>query len=400
MINLPSALSLSRKTVGSLGFLLFLFLFQIRYLATFLYAPAIAASAILLLVSIDFRKTNRKWLAAAIVFAIYTALSWIMYITKGDEFARILFVPHFLNLLTLLFFANQCKSQSFKRFFLHSLVALALLESTIIILQSLHAAYGVGMAPRHIEIQNVLEQHLHLYASYGNPNNSAIVIAMVLLVLQLNGLGHVKRYLLALLYAIAGLAIFITLSRAALLFFVALLALALLKLVRNKKVVIISSVAVAFITFGTLSIGLPDQVGLVLDRSLVKLETIPGLSSGDESVEFRITSYQRLFENLPNLGLGTQTDIQYWRFYKQSDPFVAKINPHSFIVESSFLYGYIGLILAGVTTGIIILAALSKSESLHVRLLFILGFLVFQSVPSSLFGLDQFLFIAIAGSLF
>jgi hypothetical protein len=390
---------ISRRTVGALGVLLFLFLFQIRYASTLLYPPAIAASALLMLFAIDYKRVNFKWLPAVIVFAIYTILSSILYATKGDDFARTLPATHLLNFLALLFFASQSNSQSFKRFFINALAVLAMLESSIIILQSTYVAYGFGMPARYQFLPNVAESQLYLFASYGNPNNSGVVIAMIIMVLLLNKSARPNRLLFAFVLILAGLAIFFTLSRAALLFYVLSTFLLLLEKLPSKKLIFALPLAIVISLFAALPFNLSDQQSPVFEYSLSRINKLQYILSSDESVDFRIISHQRLFENLPNLGLGTFTDIQYSKFYKSTDPFVAKFNPHSFIAESSFLYGFPGLALAVSVVVIIASAALSKSVFLPVRLLFVLGFLVFQSVPSSIFGIDQILFIFIAGSL-
>ena len=54
----------------------------------------------------------------------------------------------------------------------------------------------------------------------------------------------------------------------------------------------------------------------------------------------------RLIESLGSLGFGSLSDQNYGEFFQPLDPLLATINPHSYMVEMSFLFGYPGLLLA------------------------------------------------------
>ena len=99
-------------------------------------------------------------------------------------------------------------------------------------------------------------------------------------------------------------------------------------------------------------------------------------------------------------GFGALSDQNYGEFFQPLDPWLATVNPHSYVVEMSFLFGYPGLFLALVFLAVAIWRIFAvRGNRRLLAALFAVSVLFFQMVPSSLFPLDIFfLIVAITGT--
>jgi hypothetical protein len=116
----------------------------------------------------------------------------------------------------------------------------------------------------------------------------------------------------------------------------------------------------------------------------------------DSSVEFRITVASRLVEALDSLGFGSLSDRNYSEFFRPGDPALAMVNPHSYLAEMSFLFGYLGLFLALAFLTVVVWRIFVVSGSRRLlAVLFGVAVLFFQMVPSSVFSVDIFFLLAV-----
>jgi oligosaccharide repeat unit polymerase len=121
-----------------------------------------------------------------------------------------------------------------------------------------------------------------------------------------------------------------------------------------------------------------------IGRASERLKSFLGGSS-DESIDFRFVSHYRLFESFGMLGFGSLSDLNYHDFFQSNDPLLMKVNPHSYLVEYSFLFGYLGFIIIFLFFIIIMYKLLiNKKLPFSFKLLACFGLLFTQAVPASL----------------
>jgi hypothetical protein len=292
-------------------------------------------------------------------------------------------------------------------FVLDVLCTLLVVEIVIVGLQFSHMSYGVGLA---VSEGALRDDHL-IEGSYGNPNNGAVVLAMLLMVLVMTGYVRMSSMFGAALVVATLAATFVTLSRTALVFLVVFLAAAVLvpRLRRLSLAATMRAVrrflpVVAVLGAGLLALqrwgvmtNLEDLA--VVQRSLVRVATLSALGQ-DNGVEFRAVVTLRLVDAIDSLGFGTLSDQNYGEFFRPGDSSIMAVNPHSYVAEISFLFGYPGLFmaLAFLTVAVWRIIAVRSSRRL-LAVLFGISVLFFQMVPSSVFPVDIFfLLVAIAGT--
>lgn len=327
------------------------------------------------------------------------------YTLPGGPPPRPLFF-YALTTLALVLSGLAMIRQGDSQFVLRVLCTLLVAEIAVVGLQFAYISYGVGLAPRDDAVSGQL-----IEGSYGNPNNVALVLAMLLMVLVMS--GHVRMSSMFGAAIVLGTlaAVFLTLSRTALVFLALFLAVAAVAprlrtltlaatiraFRRSLPVLAVLGAALVFL-FRTGAI--ENLEGLaVVERSIVRVGTLLALDQ-DASVGFRTITTVRLIDALGSLGMGSLSDQNYGEFFLPGDPALATVNPHSYVVEMAFLFGYPGLLMA--LTFLVAatwrMIAASRSRRLLV-VVFAASVLFFQMVPSSVFALDIFfLLVAIAGT--
>jgi hypothetical protein len=272
-------------------------------------------------------------------------------------------------------------------FILRTLSWLLVIEVSIVALQAAFLIYGIGFAPT---VGDSIQDNL-LEGSYGNPNNAAVVLGLVLMLLITSGYLRLSSFLGALLTTVVLAALFVTLSRTVLIVVVLFLLVVslwprldghlLVRWLRNLRHALPSLLVLGLGVFALMRwspIADLTEAG-VFERSFERVGTLSVLDQ-DDSVDFRVMSTLRLVQNLDEIGFGTLSDT----------------NPHSYIVEMSFLFGYPGLLLSA---SFLTLAALRilhvNPEQRLLASLLALAVLAFQMVPSSLFPLGLFFVLAV-----
>jgi hypothetical protein len=294
-----------------------------------------------------------------------------------------------------------------REFVLAVLCTLLVVEIGVVGLQFTYISYGVGLAP-----SDDAARVLWIEGGYGNPNNVALVLAMLLMVLVISGYVRMLSLFGAALVVATLMAVFVTLSRTALVFLVLFLAGAVLapKLQHLSITTLaraVRRVLLAMVVLGAALLVLLQRSDVitnledlaVVERSLTRVATLSELDQ-DAGVEFRVLVTLRLIEALDSLGFGSLSDRNYGEFFQAGDDPLATVNPHSYVAEMSFLFGYPGLFMSLAFLVVVIWRILSMRGSRRVLfVLFVISALFFQMVPSSLFTLDiYFLLIAVAGT--
>lgn len=270
------------------------------------------------------------------------------------------------------------------------------LELIILIGQFGYDTFGLGFA-KFAEREGATG---FLSGSMGNPNNAATALGLLCMALT-SILAVQGRFGLAYLVLFASLVgLFLTLSRTMILF-AALNFAALWRVHARSKsrrgemrtgtlwrgVV----VAVALIGVWFLYEWAAQRGWAVFDRSVEKLGTISTLGE-DRSASFRALVHLRLLENLPSLGFGALMDRSYGQFFNISDPWLLTVNPHSYLVEFAFLFGYPGLLVV-LLFGATLLRQIWRASGIpwEFKLLATAGLLFGQAVPSSLLQATYFI---------
>ncbi len=322
-----------------------------------------------------------------LIFISFLVLGVVLFFFGEQSEARSVAFYFLLQVFLIFLTFNFCSLYDQGRFcFVLSVVCF--IEIVIIFGQYLNITYGFGFPMRGGE-----EGFLNLITgSLGNPNNSAAMLGLfvmtITVILTVQG-----RYFIAYSLLLVSLPpIFLTMSRTiAMLWVLNLVSIFLtgnfasLRQVRLKRV-LLNLLLVIFILvavwYGYLVVSEIDSDIFV--RSLVRLEALSNVQE-DNSIGFRFVSHMRLLENLGGLGIGSFSDLHYDDFFNSEDPGLMKVNPHSYLVEMSFLFGYPGLLFSLALFLLLVIGiASNKHISVFLRGLIVIALLFVQAVPSSL----------------
>ncbi|MDP9911808.1 hypothetical protein J2W27_003932 [Variovorax boronicumulans] len=341
------------------------------------------------------KKMPRHFLKyGALFFLLFVLHALLFFLGKsGDVPARPLFVTGFATVGLILIAGILTRAPDGKSWMYRSILVCLLLEIAIVFLQFGHMTYGVGLAPRGED-----SSYIGLITgSYGNPNNVAVMIALQVFILHKAGKFENHPFLTWVLLLGGLLAIFLTLSRTCFFLYILFLILYVFEGKGKKSKssilegcfkfsVVLILVLAAFSYFQGL---INDGNSIVLDRSIARLSDLTG-AGGDELISFRQTSHERLMQNLLSLGLGSFSDLNYGIFLESHDPELMKVNPHSFLVEMSFLYGYVGFLLAVSFLALIAYDLMRAGLSYAYAGFFFIVAIFFQMIPSSVLSMPAF----------
>ncbi|MFT6155868.1 MAG: hypothetical protein ACI9I4_000767 [Neolewinella sp.] len=327
-------------------------------------------------------------------------LMWVLSFTlliwgdSGYFQPRNIMLSSVVQILLVILLFDLCKSEKGQDIALRVMQLVVLIEAVIIFGQFTYITYGVGLPPK-----GALGFDLRMIGgSYINPNNTATFIGLFTIAISAF-LCRRGRYGEAYIFLfIAAMPIWLTLSRTMLVVWVLNVIVVMASAIfavgsKNGRVSMWRGVVSIFAVLTVL--GLTGKSFLVNDssvtaRSIERMSTITGMSD-DVSANFRVISHIRLLESLPRLGLGSYSDLNYAKYYKSSDDWLMTANPHSYIVEYSFLFGVLGLFVVLMTFGMIFfMLASNKSVNIGFKLLTALALFLSQAVPSSLLASPYF----------
>ncbi len=325
----------------------------------------------------------------AILFMAVMGLLLLIFGEEGHFKSRNLFLWAILQLAAI----SSLMAISHNRYQLVRIVkvifTLVLIEIVIILDQFLMISYGVGFS----KISEHNETLAMVTGSMINPNDSAAYIGIMLLALTAFYSTNSENGKSILLLIIAFPAIFLTLSRTILAFWILNLLAVIMCTQRPiwnfvKLIILCSATLLLFnIIFNSLVI---FDLGVVM-RSIERILSF-GEIHNDESIDFRIVSHLRLWQNFSNLGLGTFSDLNYKKFFNYGDPWLMTINPHSFLVEYSFLFGYFGLLTVLILFSILIKGVvLNEDLPISFKVISVFAILFIQAVPSSIMSMSFYI---------
>lgn len=385
------------------SFLLLILYPQINFIAQRFGTLLYAFGALFYLFDIAQRRfiyINHRILKYIVLFCIISSMHILLFLfgEKGYFPPRPLHL-HAFAILALLYGASTLgRSKDGNSWILTSVTICLLIEILIIISQFTYITYGFGLPPK-------ADDFIFMGAitgSYGNPNNVSVMITLQIFALYKNGFLKKQSATSSLIIFSAFCAVFLTMSRVCFIIFSIFILMYYFRKANagNKSDRLKSAVQWIFAVFLLIIFAWNfnyeelNNNSPVFNRSIERLVSTSNLSS-DESAAFRMISHARLLENIHNLGIGSFSDLSYHRFFQGDDDWLLKVNPHSFIVEMSFLYGYIGLILASVFILFIAFDLISNKSSIYLSIFFIISFIFFQMIPSSLLANPLFFFLCV-----
>lgn len=353
---------------------------------------ALAIFALAALSSATLKKIYVKYIA---LFLILFVFSFIVYKfgPRGEFEPRLSFVHNFALALALILTSRITDQEQGSKKILTLISVILFAEALIVIGQFTYLNWNLGVKPRteNFDATGVIT------GSYGNPNNVATILTLgVLTVIKSNSiLKETHKYALS---AFTGIAIFITLSRTALVLYLAGHAFFYIKSLfshfsKERLLRTIAVISVISSSFYALYLTQGNVDNPVIERSMSRISSIFS-TQGDESANFRAIAHIRLFENIAGLGFGTFSDLNYRTFFKEDDEELMKVNPHSVIVELSFLYGYLGLAIASIFF-LSIFRDIYKSSGKTTSIFLISCIALLQAVPSTLLAIPSFFFFTI-----
>lgn len=326
------------------------------------------------------------WLLGLFGLMVLLGAILLLFGSSGEFKKRNLFLYGAIQLALILIVLDLMKSVHLQKMIFKTFLIVILLESIIIIGQFSFLTFGFGFA-KIIEYEN---DYGLLTGSMGNPNDSAAQLGLLLFssTAYLVFLGKKRGAYLILFLGLP--AIFFTLSRTMLVFWVLNLFAIFLtdsKFSKNSLSDRIKSVSFVIFLAGLsyfIFLYLEDAQSDVISRALLRVSSL-GEAKSDNSIAFRFISHYRLFENILNLGLGSFSDLNYYKFFYSNDPWLMKVNPHSYLVEYSFLFGYLGFfVIVGLFVFFACKILLNKNLPIVFRWVACIGVFFIQAVPASL----------------
>lgn len=268
-----------------------------------------------------------------------------------------------------------------------SLIVFFLIEALIVLLQFLYISYGWG-------IKSDSEYGIYSFSgSQSNPNNTAVILCIIFIYFSLNDFYQKREssIYIIILSLLLVLCVWFTLSRTVLLF--SSIYILYYFYINKKKIFFILPILIFGFVFFLTQLNKTDNI--YLDRSITKASSITSFHE-DSSANFRVQSYISLYENVGDLGLGTLSDRNYSHFFHKSnfDTKLIAVNPHGYIPEMSFLFGYFGLFYAVLFIFFFIYMIIKNQKiNLFLKLFFLIMLILYLSVPSSILSMPIFFLI-------
>lgn len=382
---------------GTSGLFFLIVISQFSYFVPFGAYISIGISLVLFLIYFYKRKgivgSMDLPLLMPFVFMAFLSALLLLFGSLGEFERRTIFEFNLLQIAAVILTIRIIGDVSDGRPIFYVFLITILLELLILAGQFSFLSFGVGFS----KIADADFAAGVITGSHGNPNNSATQLGLLgfsasaFLVMQ----GEKRKAYILLLLILPG--ILLTLSRTMLLFwFLNFACIFLSQTVKNKYALSTKGVMGSITLIGSglaILFFLANFDGVdsdVLGRVIQRIDSFNSID-GDSSVNFRVISHARLFENIANLGVGSFSDLNYYEFFENGDPWLMSVNPHSYLVEYSFLFGYAGFFLISYIFFFFIFQLLFRSHlPLSFKILASLGLLFIQAVPSSLLTLFYF----------
>lgn len=330
-----------------------------------------------------------------ILYSPYIVMAFLSFLLlifgeKGEFDQRKIFESNIFQFISVILTYKIIDSKDEKQI-TYIFLFIIIFEILIILGQFSYISIGIGFN-RAIDSELPIEA---ISGSHGNPNNSALQLGlMALAVSSFFILRNEKSKALGVLLIILP-GILLTLSRTMLFFWILNLIFILLADL-NKRFSFINLIKFSLINLLIILIILifyQYATSINLDIFIRIIERLDSINSLDEdsSIDFRIISHLRLIENIFSLSYGSFSDLNYYDYFKFDDSWLLKVNPHSYIVEYSFLFGYLGFfVIVSLFITLTYLILFKSYLPLPLKILSAFGIYFAQAVPSSL--LTQYYF--------
>jgi hypothetical protein len=261
------------------------------------------------------------------------------------------------------------------------------IEMMVVLGQFTYITFGFGFSKI---IENEYDVAF-ISGTLGNPNNSAALIGLLVCVLTFYYLNNNRKRSAVFVLMLSLFPIFLTLSRTMLLLWILNFLCIVFSGFSNNKfktkrsglILIISAIILIILIFNLID-AYHFYEYEVIERSISRALSLRNFSE-DSSITFRLISHVRLIENFSNLGFGSFSDLNFFKYFQTSDDYLMKVNPHSYLVEYSLLFGYTGFVVVfAIFLYFTYLLLLKSKLPFHFRLLAVFALLFTQAVPSSL----------------
>jgi hypothetical protein len=324
----------------------------------------------------------------------FMVLSWLLLLLgEPAPEVRSLWLAsaqQWLLIILLLYFRQY---EATRRGLFYILFGFLVLQWGLSVLQYTFYTFGVGIPIRAEEYQ----EFFFVAGPYFNANDNSVyaVTALIAVIALCNNSRNQQIVPVSLL--LVGCIVWLSLSRSMLLVYSILAVFTVLQMAtsvggvrrdrRAWRFVVRALALVLMLGWGLNAIYQDDSD--VSKRSTQRAESLM-LLGGDESVQARSISYLRLGGLLSN-PWGSLSDLDYGEYFRTGDDLLMQTNPHSFLAESAFLYGFAGLIAAiAIMASICIGIAQNRVMSPLLRVACIGALFVGQSVSSSIMAAPLF----------
>jgi hypothetical protein len=324
-----------------------------------------------------------------LLFAMMTFLGVILFVINANEEVRSrpIFFISIAQLFALLLVISLARDTDGMKKLMLVLCLLIVIEGLVVVGQFTYLTYGVGFS----KIITNEEDPGFISGTLGNPNNSAAMIGLLTFILSAYYDHRGNKNIALMVLFMSLIPVFLTLSRTMLIFWALNLLCLLLSDINKIKLVKGEGLSFSFLGVSVFLICIYFIINLiengnsdVIVRSVNRVLSLGDVES-DSSIGFRLTSHLRLFENITQLGVGTFSDSNYFYFFRSDDFWLMNINPHSYLVEYSFLFGNIGFALISlVFISILLKIFLNFEIQIIFRIVAAIGLIFIQAVPSSM----------------
>jgi hypothetical protein len=333
-------------------------------------------------------------ISVALGATLFLVLSWILQVIgEPAPDVRTVWIGTIQQWLLVMCLLHFRQFTHIRKYLAYIIFSLLLLQLCLSLLQYTHYSYGIGLPIRADEYQ----ERFFVTGPYYNANDNSLYATSFLIALIALHNSTKRTLLIPISVAVTGIIAWLSLSRSMLVISSIISILALVSHrshsfgARSIRIPYISVFAVIIVitAIALTATSIYSDDSDVGKRSAQRAESLAFLGQ-DESIQARIQSYVRLVGLISN-PWGTLTDLQYGEYFKSSDDIAIQENPHSFIVESAFLYGLAGLLAAALMLCGISIGIMNNSGlAFPMRLAVIGALFIGQSVPGSILAVPYF----------
>ncbi len=330
---------------------------------------------------------RRDILIAVLFFSILVLHCLQAAVGTPGEDNRSLWLAGLVQFLVVVLFLHNRRRPQTSRIVALLLLAALLTECVLAGLQVSYYSIGVGLQPNSKDY----EELSLVSGSFFNANDLSVFVVSYCIALYAGWTLESKDARGYLVIGASLIAVVVSISRTAFVFMILFSVVVLLRAGRRigthplRKGNLPDLLAILVVAGGLILLLGAEFLAesSVYERMVGRIGEVGELAT-DDSGSARTLVYVRLFQHLSDLWFGTFADQNYARFFELGDLPLMMSNPHSFVAEFSFLYGWLGLLIAAGLIGVIVIGIMTNRDlPLPIRLVAAGSLIFFQSVPSS-----------------